>query len=93
MRFSSSDESVFTVGRTKGKVTAVGAGEAVLTVWAVQSEEAVYDEDGEIAEYRATTEPRPVFSRMKINFIRNLFCPKSDNRHYNIPLPDCQDKK
>ena len=64
MRFSSSDESVFTVGRTKGKVTAVGAGEAVLTVWAVQSEEAVYDEDGEIAEYRATTEPRTYLVRV-----------------------------
>ncbi|MDE7300486.1 MAG: Ig-like domain-containing protein [Lachnospiraceae bacterium] len=58
MRFTSSDESVFTVGRTKGKIVAVGAGEAVLTVWAVQSEEAVYDENGEFVEYRATTKPR-----------------------------------
>ena len=50
--------AVFTVGRTKGKIVAVGAGEAVLTVWAVQSEEAVYDENGEFVEYRATTKPR-----------------------------------
>ncbi len=57
-RFISSDTNVFTVGKTKGKVTAVGAGEATLTVWAVQSEGATYDEDGKVVEYRRTTKPR-----------------------------------
>lgn len=57
-RFISSNPEVFTVGKTKGKVTAVGAGEAILTVWAVQSEGAAYDEDGKVVEYKATTKPR-----------------------------------
>ncbi len=58
VRFISSDPNVFTVGKTKGKVTAVGAGEAILTVWAVQTEGATYDEDGKVVEYKATTKPR-----------------------------------
>lgn len=58
VRFLSSDPDVFTVGKTKGKVTAVGAGEATLTVWAVQTEGATYDEDGKVVEYKATTKPR-----------------------------------
>ncbi len=58
VRFLSSNPEVFTVGKTKGKVTAVGAGEAELTVWAVQSECAEYGEDGKVVEYRATTKPR-----------------------------------
>ncbi len=58
VRFISSNPDVFTVGKTKGKVTAVGAGEAILTVWAVQTEGATYDEDGKVVEYKATTKPR-----------------------------------
>lgn len=58
VRFISSDPNVFTVGKTKGKVTAVGAGEAILTVWAVQTEGATYGEDGKVIEYRPTTKPR-----------------------------------
>ena len=51
MRFESSDENIFTVGATKGKLTAVGEGEATLKVWAVQSE----GRDPETGEYKATT--------------------------------------
>ncbi len=54
MRFESSDEKVFTVGATKGKLTAVGEGEAKLYVWAVQSE----GRDPETGEYPATTEKK-----------------------------------
>ncbi|MDE7327540.1 MAG: Ig-like domain-containing protein [Lachnospiraceae bacterium] len=54
MRFESSDEKVFTVGATKGKLTAVGEGEATLYVWAVQSE----GRDPETGEYPATTEKK-----------------------------------
>ncbi|MBQ9118510.1 MAG: Ig-like domain-containing protein [Lachnospiraceae bacterium] len=56
VRFASSDESVFTVGKKKGMVTAVGAGEATLSVWAVQSEGVTRDENGVPVEYPATTE-------------------------------------
>ncbi len=38
VRFKSSNESVFTVTKTTGMLTAVGEGEATLTIWAVQSE-------------------------------------------------------
>lgn len=57
VRFTSSDESVFKAKKTTGKVTAVGPGEATLTVWAVQSEKAIY-KNGKLVEYRATTTPR-----------------------------------
>ncbi len=54
-RFTSSSAKVFTVSKTGGKVTAVGAGEATLSVWAVQSEGATKDANGKVVEYKATT--------------------------------------
>ncbi len=53
-RFASDDTSVFTVTKTGGTVTAVGAGEATLSVWAVQSENPV-KENGKVVEYQRTT--------------------------------------
>lgn len=38
VRFKSSDENVFKVTKTTGMLTAVGTGEATLTIWTVQSE-------------------------------------------------------
>ncbi len=38
VRFKSSNEDVFKVMKTTGKLTATGEGEAVLTIWTVQSE-------------------------------------------------------
>ncbi|MDE7211686.1 MAG: Ig-like domain-containing protein, partial [Lachnospiraceae bacterium] len=38
LRFKSSNEEVFKVTKTTGMITATGAGEATLTIWAVQSE-------------------------------------------------------
>ena len=49
LRFKSSNEDVFTVTKTTGMITATGAGEATLTVWAVQSE----GYDAEAKEYPA----------------------------------------
>lgn len=66
IRFTSSDENVFTVGATKGKITAVGVGEATLTVWAVQAEKAEYDEDGNII-YKATTKPKTYQVKVLVN--------------------------
>ena len=56
LRFKSSNKKVFTVGLKNGKVTAVGAGRATLTVWAIQSEYPTYDENGKVTAYKPTTE-------------------------------------
>lgn len=58
VRFTSSNPDVFTVGKNNGKVTAIAPGEAILMVWAVQTEGAVYGKDGNVIAYRATTTPR-----------------------------------
>ncbi|MDE7211572.1 MAG: Ig-like domain-containing protein [Lachnospiraceae bacterium] len=47
VRFKSSNEDVFKVTKTTGMITATGAGEATLTVWAVQSE----GKDAQTGEY------------------------------------------
>ncbi len=54
VRFESSDPEIFTVGKTKGKITGVSEGTAKLFVWAVQSE----GKDPETGEYPATTEKK-----------------------------------
>ncbi|MDE7299442.1 MAG: Ig-like domain-containing protein [Lachnospiraceae bacterium] len=58
VRFRSSNTKVFTVNKTTGKITAVGEGTATLTVWAVQSEQPICDENGKVIEYRTTTKPQ-----------------------------------
>lgn len=58
VRFISSDPDVFTVGKHNGKITAVAPGEAILMVWAVQTEGAAYGKDGNVIAYKATTVPR-----------------------------------
>ncbi|MDE7210136.1 MAG: Ig-like domain-containing protein, partial [Lachnospiraceae bacterium] len=52
VRFESSNPEIFTVGKTKGKITAVKEGTATLKVWAVQSE----GRDTQSGEYQATTQ-------------------------------------
>ncbi len=54
VRFESSNPEIFTVGKTKGKITGVSEGTAKLYVWAVQSE----GFDAEAGEYPATTEKK-----------------------------------
>ncbi len=54
VRFESSNPEIFTVGKTKGKITGVSEGTAKLYVWSVQSE----GFDAEAGEYPATTEKK-----------------------------------
>lgn len=50
-RFESSNEEVFTVTRTTGKITAVAEGEAVLSVWAVQYDKQTLTATTDVVEY------------------------------------------
>ncbi len=54
-RFTSSKTDVFTVTKKGGTVKAVAAGEATLSVWAVQSEGPTRDENNKVVEYKPTT--------------------------------------
>ncbi len=80
VRFSSSNEEIFKVTKTTGMLTAVGAGEATLKVWTVQSE----GKDAETGEY-----PEVVSKEYKVVIAENsVKVEQSASNAFTIVFPD-----